>query len=193
MNATERLVETYYRQKGFFTATDIKVENGNNRQFDLLAFDSNNKKYYHIEISVTHSLGWVRKLSNISDEIKFKFFGVPKNKRPGNLKTDFAKGKKYLDQINNAYRKFGINPDDVIRVWCTWTLCESDLADLLTWKESTAKEYGLQPNHFEVLLFRDEVLKTLLENIGTSNYDDELLRTLSLVNQHRVQTNANSM
>lgn len=39
MNAAEHLVELYYRQKGCFTITDIKIENGNNRQMDLLAYD----------------------------------------------------------------------------------------------------------------------------------------------------------
>ena len=51
-----------------------------------------------------------------------------------------------------------------------------------------ASEFNLQPDNFEILLFRDEVLTNLLNKIGTSHYDDELLRTLSLISEYRRQT-----
>jgi len=51
-----------------------------------------------------------------------------------------------------------------------------------------ADQFDLKPDNFEILLFRDEVLTKLLSSIGTSNYDDELLRTLSLIVEHRKQT-----
>jgi len=98
MNTTEHLVEIYYRQKGHFTVTDIKVDKGNNRQFDLLTFDSISKEFCHVEISVTHTLNWIRPLDSISEEVRFKFFGKPKNKRPGNLKLIMQKAKHILIQ-----------------------------------------------------------------------------------------------
>jgi len=190
MNTTEHLVEAYYRQKGCFTATDIKVDNGNNRQFDLLTFDIKANKICHIEVSVTHSINksWIRPLDNITNEVRFKFFGIPKNKRPDNQKTDYAKGKTYLEPIKSTYSKFGINYKDVTRVWCTWCLSENDKSNIDKWKQSMANEFNLKPDNFEILLFRDEVLSTLLNNIGTSNYDDELLRTLSLISEFKRQT-----
>jgi hypothetical protein len=188
MNTTEHLVEAYYRQKGHFTVSDIKVDKGNNRQFDILTFDNKAQKFYHIEVSVTHALNWVRPLDGITNEVRFKFFGIPKNKRPDNLKTDFAKGKTYIEPIKATYNKYGIDYKNVIRVWCTWTLSANDTAKVDTWKEKMATEFNLQTHNFEILLFREEVLSTLLTNIGTANYDDELLRTLSLVSEHRIQT-----
>jgi len=188
MNTTEHLVEIYYRQKGHFTATDIKVDKGHNRQFDILSFDNITNKYYHIEVSVTHSLNFVERLDNISNEVRSKFFGIPKNKRPENTKTDFAKGKTYIEPIKSTYSKFGIDYEKVIRVWCTWCLSENELPNIMDWKKLMSKEFNLRPENFEILFFRDEVLETLLKEIGTSNYDDELLRTLSLINAYKLQT-----
>ncbi len=189
MNATEHLVEVYYRQRGHFTATDVKVINGNNRQFDILTFDPRNQSYNHIEVSVTHTVNstWIRPLSVISDEVRFKFFGIPKNKRPDNPNTDFSKGKTYLEQIKSTYATFGIDYETVRRVWCTWCLPDNDIQNIENWKQKMAYEFQLKPGNFEILLFRDEVLKVLLDNIGTSNYDDEILRTLSLISEYRKQ------
>lgn len=188
MNATEHLVETYYRQKGHFTVTDIKVDKGNNRQFDLLTFDNKTKTCYHIEVSVTHVLRWSHTLEYISEQVRSKFFGAPKNKRPGNRKTDYEKGKTYLESIKSTYAKYGIDYNNVKRVWCTWHLSDLEFSKIESWKKIMAKEFSLLPDNFEILQFRDEVLSTLLDNIGTSNYDDELLRTLSLVIEHKRQT-----
>lgn len=188
MNPTEHLVELYYRQKGHFTITDIKVENGNNRQFDILTYDKKSDEFNHIEINVTHSQKWIRPLDSISEEIRFKFFGIPKNKRPNHPATDFARGKTYLDSIKTTYEKFGIDYNSIKRVWCTWCLTQSDIENISDWKNSIAEEFNLNPENFEILLFRDEVLTSLLKNIGTSNYDDALLRTLSLIGEHKKQT-----
>jgi hypothetical protein len=188
MNATEHLVEVYFRQKGHFTVTDIKVEKGNNRQFDILTYDNKVKKFCHVEVSVTHTLNWIRTIDSISEEVRFKFFGIPKNKRPENLKSDFSKGKTYLEPIKATYAKFGIDYENVKRVWCTWCLSDADISKIDSWKISMASEFNLQPSNFDILLFRDEVLTTLLNKIGTSNYDDELLRTLSLIGEYNRQT-----
>ena len=187
MNTTEHLIEVYYRQLGCFTATDIKIIKGNNRQFDLLAFNFTTKKFYHIEVSVAHGEHWQGTLADIKEKIRYKFFGSPRNSRPNNPKTDFAKGKTYLDPIKATYSKFGVSYKDVIRVWCTWCLPETEVS-LDDWKQELATEFDLQPENFELLLFRDTVLPALLENIGTAYYDDELLRTLSLIKEYNRQT-----
>jgi|ERR1035437_8584867 hypothetical protein len=190
MNTTEHLVEVYYRQLGCFSATDTKIVKGNNRQFDILAFHFTTKKFYHIEVNVAHGDGvhWkAATLDNIKEKIRYKFFGSTRNSRPGNKKTDFAKGKHYLDQIKATYTKFGIDYNEVIRVWCTWCLPNKEVS-LDKWKKELAEEFNLQPDNFQLLLFRDTVLPTLLDNIGTAYYDDELLRTLSLIKEYNRQT-----
>ncbi|MGA3013862.1 MAG: hypothetical protein ABSD71_07480 [Bacteroidales bacterium] len=187
MNATEHLVEVYYRQLGCFTATDIKIPKGNNRQFDLLAFNYTTKKLYHVEISVAHGEHWAGNLNDLKKRIRFKFFGFPRNNRPENSKTDFAKGKTYLNAIKATYLKYGIDYSEVVRVWCTWCL-PPEKVTLDDWYQELATEFNLKSENFQLLLFRDTVIPTLLKNIGTANYDDELLRTLSLINQFNIQT-----
>jgi hypothetical protein len=188
MNTTEHLVEVYYRQQGCFTATDIKVERGNNRQLDLLAFNYKTKLFYHIEVSVAHGEHWAASLNDIKEKMRFKYFGEPLNKRPDNPNTDFAKGKKYLEPIKATYSKFGIDYNEIKRVWCVWCLNDTSTQEIEDWKKSLALEYGLQTSNFEILSFRDEVLPKLLHNIGTAYYDDELLRTLSLIKEYNKQT-----
>ena len=55
------------------------------------------------------------------------------------------------------------------------------------WKKELASEFKLRPRNFEILLFRDVVLPKLLDNAGTAYYDDELQRTLSLINVYNEQ------
>ena len=40
----------------------------------------------------------------------------------------------------------------------------------------------------DILSFRDVVIPSLMEKIGTSNYEDDVLRTLSFVLQFQKQT-----
>lgn len=187
MNTTEHLVEVYYRQIGCFTATDVKIAKGNNRQFDLLAYNLLTQKYYHVEICVAHGQQWQASLNDIKEMIRYKFFGLPKNLRPDNPNTDFNKGKSYLDSIKATYKKFGLNYEKVIRVWCTWCLTEPD-SNIDKWKTEIANEFKLKPDNFEKLPFRDTVFPELLSKIGTAHYDDELLRTLSLLSEYNKQT-----
>ena len=121
MNTTEHLVKLYYRHcHNSFTYTDFKVPRGNNRQVDVLAYNKLNNTLRHIEVSVTHSTGWTAGLHSLKNDIRFKFFGVPKNKRPDNPNTDFNKGKTYRPQIQSAYNQFGFQRNEVIRVWYLW-------------------------------------------------------------------------
>lgn len=189
MNTTEHLVEIYFRQQGCFTVSDVKVENGNNRQFDLLAFNQNTRLSYHIEVSVVHGERWAPSLDEIKAKIWQKFFGEPENTRPGNPNTDFSKGKTYLGSIKATYQKFGIDYDEVKRVWCTWCLNDVNKQEVEDWKESLALKYKINKDKFEILSFRDEVLPQLIKNVGTAYYEDELLRMLSLIKQYNKQTN----
>ena len=40
----------------------------------------------------------------------------------------------------------------------------------------------------EVISFRDKILPELMEKVSTANYDDEILRTFSLIKQYKRQT-----
>jgi hypothetical protein len=192
MNPTEHLVELYYRNcKKSFTYTDFKVEGGNNRQLDLLAYNKVADSLRHVEISVTHSTRWTANLESLKNEIRFKFFGIPKNKRPNNPKTDFNKGKTYKSQIEMAYNQFGFDWQEVIRVWCLW-FHPTDQIIINNWKRELSEEFNLPMEKFEILSLRDEVLPNLMNSIGTSNYDNHILRTISLIYQQRLQTERNA-
>jgi hypothetical protein len=188
MNTTEHLVELYYRHcHNNFTYTDFKVPGGNNRQFDVLAFDKPNNTLRHIEVSVTHSTGWTANLESLKNDIRFKFFGIPKNKRPDNPNTDYNKGKTYSSQIESAYNQFGLLWTEVIRVWCLW-IHPADEEIIDNWRSELSTEFSLPNDKFEILSMRDEVIPSLIQSIGTSNYDDDILRTISLIDQQRKQT-----
>ncbi|MBK6771809.1 MAG: hypothetical protein IPG78_06735 [Ignavibacteria bacterium] len=96
MNATEHIVELYYRfvQK-CFTISDVKIPNGNNRQFDLLALkpEKKNMQLFHIEIGITNDEHWTVGLDNLKKTFGYKFTGNPKEKETIGNKTDKAKGK----------------------------------------------------------------------------------------------------
>ena len=66
MTTTERIVESYYRLiKSCFTMADVKVKDGNNRQFDLLAYCLRDGKQYHVEITVMHG-EWGNTLAQVT-------------------------------------------------------------------------------------------------------------------------------
>lgn len=181
MNTVEHIVECYFRYcKSCFTMTDVKIIGGNNRQCDLLAIDLVTNNQFHVETSVTHDLRWLRSEIDLQKLFDKKFLGIPP-KREG-LRTDHAKGKKYLDEILQTYHRVGFEPKKVRRVFVTWTLRqETNIENFIA---SYAAEYDLQ---IEVWRFRDTILPELMSKISTSNYDDEILRTLSLLKQYDLQ------
>src|SRR5665213_225649 len=121
MNATEHIVEAYYRFcKKHFTLSDVKVINGNNRQMDLLTFDPKAKEFFHIEVSVTHLEKWCPNIQDLKEKFREKYFGTPKVKSGTN--TDSAKGKKYQVAIDKTYAEYGVDFEKVNRVWCCWTI-----------------------------------------------------------------------
>lgn len=96
-------------------------------------------------------------------------------KREG-TRTDHAKGKMYFDSILRTYQNVGFDPLKVQRVFVTWSLKnETTLRNFLT---NYATNYGIE---VQVYAFRDQILPELMEKISTSNYEDEVLRTLSLL------------
>ncbi len=177
MNAVEHIVEAYYRIcMKCFTMQDVKIPAGNNRQLDLLAVSLLDGEQYHVESSVTHVLRWCPDTNQLRQFFDRKFRGAPANRE--GPKRDRAKGKTYEPQILDAYRSVGIDPDRVNRIWVAWTF--KDSAAVPAFLDSYCAESGLR---IRVTSLRDEIIPALQRAVATSNYDDEVLRTLSLLKQ----------
>lgn len=183
MNAAEHIVEAYFRLcRKCFTLTDLKVIKGNNRQFDLLAFNLRENLTFHVEVGVTHRPNWAPTIAQLESSFEKKFFGsVPKRDGKSSGKTDHEKGKTYFDQIQSTYRAVGIDPDKVQRVWVCWIVKGKQNNEPIT-LDIISKTQNRQ-FIVEVLSMRDLLLPKLQNEIGTSNYDDEVLRTLGFVKQ----------
>lgn len=184
MNATEHIVEAYFRFcKKHFTLSDVKVINGNNRQMDLLTFDPKTKDYFHVEISVTHQEKWCPNIEELKVKFREKYFGSPKVRSGAN--TDSAKGKKYQAAIEKTYSDYGVEFDTVKRIWCCWVIknAKDDIQTLVgdCFKQVSLEEGFPKLPPLGFLSFREEVIPQLRTEIGTSNYDDEILRTISLL------------
>lgn len=181
MNAVEHIVECYFRYcKGCLTITDLKIKSGNNRQADLLAYNLKTKEQYHIESSVTHCKNWSHSIEDLRDIFDKKFRGIPATRE--GKKTDYTKGKNYFNSIIQTYRHIGFSPSRIQRIFVTWAVTE----------ESGLRKFLLDYNkkhviRVSIISFRDQILPELREAISTSNYDDEVLRTLSLLQQCDLQ------
>jgi len=188
MNTSEHIVESYFRLvRRCFTITDIKIIDGINRQFDLLALDSIHDQAFHVETSVTHQKAWIPSLSKITPVIEHKFLGYPRPHENGGRKTDAARGINYFENIRRTYQSYGLNPSRVKRVICVWDL-KATPEERTQYLREREKRYHFRANTLSFLLFRDEVLPQLLDTVGTSHYDDEILRSFSLLKQHARQT-----
>jgi len=51
-------------------------------------------------------------------------------------------------------------------------------------------ERSIADNPIVVYSFRDKIIPALLDQVETSNYEDDALRTLSLLRQYEIQTDA---
>ena len=184
MNTTEKIVESYFRLcKGCFTMADVKVIKGNNRQIDLLALNNKTGDQYHIEVSVTHRENWCPTSEELIPDFEKKYFGTPAKREGKN--TDYALGKNYKDQIYQTYKSVGLNPSSIKRVWVCWTVIDDE--DLDSQIAQYCKKRKLKKNAIEIISFRDEVILTLMEKVATANYEDDVLRTLSLLQQFEKQ------
>jgi hypothetical protein len=187
MNAAEHIVEAYFRLcLNCFTMTDRKVVGGNNRQLDILAYNLQSKLQYHVEVSVTHRQNWCYTIEQLIWEFERKFLGVPP-KRAGAAvgTTDFEKGKTYFQQIARTYTDCGFSSADVKRVWVCWIVKDKDNSKPILEKFGLNRQDG--PFEIEILSLRDYVLPALMKKVNTSNYDDEILRTFSFMNERARQ------
>ena len=102
---------------------------------------------------------------------------------------DIAKGKSFLQNVKNTYEIVGFKYEAVRRVWVCWAV-NASLEELQKVLDDCCKENGLNPGMITVVSFRDVILKDLLQTIEGANYQDDALRTVSLVKQfleHRAQ------
>jgi hypothetical protein len=183
MNTTERIVESYFRIcRNCFTMSDVKVHRGNNRQLDLLAACVKSQEYYHVEIGVTHMRTFQPVPTKLEKKIQHKFFGEPRviekrRRRPKTAPTP----KNYFKAILDTYHRVGFDTSKLKRIWVTW---EEPLGRSLPQRiakyclENELPEYCV-----EFLSFRDHILPQLMKEVGTANYSDDALRTLSLLRQ----------
>lgn len=189
MNTVERIVARYFEMvRRCLTVADVKVPNGNNRQFDLLALNPVDGVQYHVESGVTHEKSWWPTLEKMEKLAREKFFGVPKP--PKQTAQGTKVGKEYLPAIKQAYELYGFQFASVNRVLCCWTLKNDNSAKIEEHLRKIAEdEFGIQEARFEILSLRDAVIPELTSAVGKSNYDDDVLRMLSLLEQRRIQAN----
>lgn len=183
MNAAEQIVEQYLRLcLNCFTMTDCKVKGGNNRQFDILAISPKLSAQYHVEVSVTHQMSWCPDLDNdnLTKYFDRKFLGIPPQ-REGS-RTDSTRVRTYRMSIDNTYSAVGLDPKTIKRVFCCWAIKNSEKLSfyLAEYKDKSGME-------IEIWSLRDKVLPSLLKAVSTANYDDHILRTLSLLQQYENQ------
>jgi hypothetical protein len=180
MNAVEHIVEAYFRIcKRCFTIHDVKIPGGNNRQFDLLAVSLSPDQQYHVETSAMP--GFWPDTAELKSLFDTKFRGTPAP-RDG-PRTDRTRGKTYRQRILDAYRLFGLDPEKVTRVWVTWAV--RDAENLPTFLATYENETGIR---VQLTSLRDDIIPELQREVATANYDDEVLRTLSLLKQREIQT-----
>jgi hypothetical protein len=185
MNTVEHIVESYFRLcRRCFTYTDVKVHRGNNRQVDLLAVSLESgevAQQYHIECSVVPHKQWWRSCEELKADFDKKFLGIPP-KRSG-LRTDSGRGKTYGGNIRVTHQLLGFDLRKTMNwVWICWAVKDPEnLPRLYT-------DYHLQKGiKTEVISFRDAILPGLMETVSTANYDDEALRTFSLIKEWKQQ------
>lgn len=188
MNAAEHIVDAYFRLcRGCFTLVDKKVSRGNNRQLDILAVHLIEGHQFHIEVGVTHRENWCPTIGELGLLFEKKFFGSPSERKDKNAgTTDFEKNKSYWPQIEATYKEVGFNPAEIQRVWVCWVvkgLKDSEPINLNFDSKHLSATFNIQ-----VLSLRDFILPKLESAIGTSNYDDEILRTLGFIKQRELQS-----
>jgi hypothetical protein len=181
MNTTEHIVESYFRLcRRCFTISDVKVPRGNNRQIDLLAVSLIDGLAYHVECSVTHKRAWCPTVAGLELAFVKKFSGVPPKREGRN--TDSTRNKRYGGQIFSTYRLYGIDLMKVRHVWVCWEVADpAHLDDMLN---SFYMKTGIR---VEVISFRDAIIPELQNAVGTAHYDDDILRTFSLLKEFTKQ------
>lgn len=158
--------------------SDVKIEGGNNRQLDLLAVHQPTGIAYHAETTVKIA-GFSPTIAKLEDAFERKFFGMPRvNEKPTG---DHALGKNYRSVINRTYKQLGLIPSKIRRIYVCWTVDGAEDEELDEFCQNFSRRYYLGRNPIQVWSFRDQILPELADAVGTSNYDDDALRTLSLL------------
>jgi len=176
------MAEAYFRiVKKCFTSSDVKVDGGLGRQFDLLAISPHTGEQFHIEVSVKHCAGFNYTLDELMKKADRKFFGAPK--LPGQ--------KNCLEAIKEAYKSVGFDFNHVTRVWIPWIINDDSSVESVNVSfAGLARRYGIRKPKFELILFRDRLLPELMQSIGKSDYNDSVIRTLSLISISQKQKSA---
>jgi len=155
MEVEEHIVEEYFRRKGYFTRSNIRLEG--NREIDILALNREEKRYLHIEVSVR--LGYSFQL--VDNAHKFDIFNYPK--------------KKFEDPRVKEYIRGIFGTDDYEKVIVIWSKPKRDWGEI---KEAANKQKI-------TVLFLENILKELLRDLkhDKKNQRDEIIRTLQLVSR----------
>ncbi|MFN7139653.1 MAG: hypothetical protein ACK4UN_09960 [Limisphaerales bacterium] len=177
MNTAERIVEAYFRHcRGCFTIPDVKVINGNNRQFDLLACNLTNGLIYHVETSVVPSGRYFpNRLPDLLSVFQKKFFGLPEDRQ--NVDYIPSEDDRDYQKVIQTYAAYGLNPALIVRVWCSWALADYGRTEVEI--RDYFQHRCVSGDRYELLEFRDKVMPELSAKIGTANYEDDALRTFS--------------
>jgi hypothetical protein len=154
-------------------------------QFDLLAYNIKTRKSFHIESSVKHELRWNPTINELKGFIEYKFFGTLKEKSNKGKNTDKAKNKNYLEQIKNSYKIYGMDYEKINRVWVLW--CTDKIENKYFTIKKGKKYLEINNKQIEILSFRDIIIPELEKNIGKSNYENDIIRTLSLLIESKKQ------
>lgn len=176
MNATERIVEQYFRlHHHCLTVSDLKIPSAEGRQIDLLVLKPGPPaSYLHVEVSVTFTTHNPKLNKTLPKHFDHKFFGgLPLRRERVSTNTPDIVG-----QLKDTYKLFGAEWADVQRVWCLWKYDPAHVAKLQT--DLAAAHAGIAADKFRVLSFRDEVMPKLASSLGTSHHEDELVRLASL-------------
>jgi hypothetical protein len=180
MNATERIVEQYFRlHHHCLTVSDLKIPSAEGRQIDLLVIKPSTKPgtpatYLHVEVSVTSTTHNPKLDKTLPKLFDHKFFGGPPLRRERVSKNT----PDILRQLKSTYELYGAEWASVQRVWCLWKYNGAGVAKLQT--DLAAAHAGVSADKFRVLSFRDEVMPKLAGALGTSHHEDELVRLASL-------------
>jgi len=187
MNTGERIVESYFRyNRDCLTIPDIKIDGGNNRQIDLLAWNPKTFTAYHVESTIAPSGRYfkrTRSWENAYAIFQNKFFAQNKpqqtrNNIPPEDDAEYLKIKK-VDQ------KYGFDPSTIHRIWVCWSLEDYDITKAGV--DDYFEKRHISAERVEVIEFRDTIIPELQRKIGSANYEDDVLRTFSFFAEREEQ------
>lgn len=192
VNTGERIVEAYFRYcRGCLTIPDVKIPGGNNRQIDLLAWNPKDRVAYYVESSVVPSGRYFNRSGRWKNPFAIfqnKFFAQPKDRQIRSFVPP-ASDSEY-QKVKQTYELFCFDPLSLHRVWECWNL--SDYGISIQDVNAYFAERGIPTEQVAVVSFRDTIIPGLQGKVGSSNYEDDVLRTFSFFaerdDQHQIET-----